>query len=232
MIFGGLQKNSFIDYPGRISCVVFLSGCNFHCPYCHNPDLARGKTAGRGDLSLPGLLEFLAARRGLLDAVVVSGGEPTLQPDLAGLCRCIRKAGYPVKLDTNGSNPDAIRRLLADNLVDYIAMDIKTAPEGYVPGLATDLDPAHLRASIDLIMHSGRPYEFRTTCVQPFVDPAVITAITSCIAGAERYVLQTFRPDTVMDPGFFKGPHRGASAAELENLRRLAAPHVRQCLVR
>ncbi|MCU0557799.1 MAG: anaerobic ribonucleoside-triphosphate reductase activating protein [Desulfobacterales bacterium] len=232
MIFGGLQKNSFIDYPGRISCVVFLSGCNFHCPYCHNPGLARGSAVDGDDLNLCGLLDFLAARRGLLDAVVVSGGEPTLQPDLAELCGCIREAGYPVKLDTNGSNPDAIRHLLADNLVDYIAMDIKTAPEGYVPGLAADLEPARLLASIDLIMHSGRPYEFRTTCVQPFVDPAIITAITSCIAGAERYVLQTFRPETVMDPRFFTGSRRGATAAELENFRRLAAPHVRQCLVR
>jgi pyruvate formate lyase activating enzyme len=134
MIFGGLQKNSFSDYPGGISCVVFLTGCNFHCPYCHNPDLARGATADGGELSLPWLRDFLTARKGFLDAVVVSGGEPTLQTDLAELCACVREAGYPLKLDTNGSNPDALRRLLAENLVDYIAMDVKTAPEATCRG--------------------------------------------------------------------------------------------------
>ena len=164
--------------------------------------------------------------------MVISGGEPTLQPDLPVLCRCIREAGYPLKLDTNGSNPAAIRQLLADNLVDYIAMDIKTAPEDYVPSLATHLNSEHLLASIDLIMHSGRPYEFRTTCVKPFVDPGIITAITDCIAGADRYILQKFRPETVMNPDFFTGSHRGATAAEMENFRRLAAPRVKECLVR
>lgn len=232
MIFGGLQKNSFSDYPGGISCVVFLTGCNFHCPYCHNPDLARGAAADGGELSLPWLRDFLTARKGFLDAVVVSGGEPTLQTDLAELCACVREAGYPLKLDTNGSNPDALRRLLAENLVDYIAMDVKTAPEAYVPGLAADLDPARLLTSIELIMHAGLPYEFRTTCVRPFVDNAVISAISACIAGAERYVLQTFRPHRVLDPSFFGGARRGATAAEMQNYRRLAAPHVRQCLVR
>jgi pyruvate formate lyase activating enzyme len=232
MIFGGLQKNSFSDYPGRISCVVFLAGCNFHCPYCHNPDLARGAAADGGELSLPWLRDFLAARKGFLDGVVISGGEPTLQPDLAELCACVREAGYPLKLDTNGSRPDVLHRLLADDLVDYIAMDLKTAPDAYAPWLANDLDPARLLASIELIMHAGLPYEFRTTCVQPFVDTAAIRAITRCIAGAERYVLQDFRPQRVLDPQFFGGARRGATPAEIENYRRLAAPHVRQCLVR
>jgi pyruvate formate lyase activating enzyme len=111
-------------------------------------------------------------------------------------------------------------------------MDIKTAPEAYVPWLAADLDPARLLASIDLIMHAGLPYEFRTTCVQPFVDTAAIHAITRCIAGAERYVLQGFRSQRVLDPSFFGGVRRGATAAEMQNYRRLAAPLVRQCLVR
>ncbi|MBR9981399.1 MAG: anaerobic ribonucleoside-triphosphate reductase activating protein, partial [Desulfatitalea sp.] len=129
MILAGLQKNSLIDFPGRVSCVAFVTGCNFACPYCHNPMLARGAYPQR--ITVPQLLDFLLPRRKLIDGVVISGGEPTLHPGLPDLCRAIRNAGMAVKLDTNGSRPAVLDRLIHLGLVDFVAMDIKTAPASY-----------------------------------------------------------------------------------------------------
>jgi pyruvate formate lyase activating enzyme len=129
MVLGGLQKSSLIDYPGKISCVLFLSGCNFACPYCHNPDLAMGCVAA--NISEDSIYDFLERRREFLDGVVISGGEPTIQKDLIQLCRKIKQMGYPVKLDTNGSRPRVVQILIEEGLVDYIAMDIKTDTARY-----------------------------------------------------------------------------------------------------
>ncbi|MBW1769313.1 MAG: anaerobic ribonucleoside-triphosphate reductase activating protein, partial [Deltaproteobacteria bacterium] len=126
MLFGGLQKSSLIDYPGKLSCVLFLSGCNFDCPYCHNPGLVKGRFSDHAQFEEKTVYDFLEKRRGFLDGVVVSGGEPTLQKDLVSLCEKLKEMGYPVKLDTNGSRPQVLRSLIDEGLVDYIAMDIKT----------------------------------------------------------------------------------------------------------
>ena len=131
MIFGGMQKNSMIDYPGKISCVLFACGCNFSCPYCHNPQLARGCKDNMNAFNEKTASDFLEGRKGFLEGVVISGGEPTLQADLPAVCEKIKGMGYPVKLDTNGSRPQVLKRLLNDALVDYIAMDIKTDPLKY-----------------------------------------------------------------------------------------------------
>ena len=141
MRFGGLQKYSLIDFPGKVSCVLFLSGCNFDCPYCHNPDLVRGEQLCSSSKDEAEIYAFLERRKGLLDGVVISGGEPTLVEDLAPLCEKIKGMGYPVKMDTNGSRPKVIKRLTDESLVDYIAMDIKTAPSRY----ATLVKKAFLR---------------------------------------------------------------------------------------
>ncbi|MBU4185821.1 MAG: anaerobic ribonucleoside-triphosphate reductase activating protein, partial [Proteobacteria bacterium] len=125
MIIGGLHKNSLIDYPGKISCVIFLSGCNFDCPYCHNPELAKGRSLGSDFLSEDLIFDFLEIHKGFLDGVVISGGEPTLQKGLISFCKKIRLMGYPVKLDTNGSRPEVISKLIDEGLVNYIAMDIE-----------------------------------------------------------------------------------------------------------
>jgi pyruvate formate lyase activating enzyme len=133
MLLGGLQKTSLIDYPGKLSCVLFFSGCNFDCPYCHNPQLARGCRVGFPSTIETQLYRFLKRRRTVLDGVVLSGGEPTIQKDIYSACLRLKQMGYPVKLDTNGSRPQVLRRLLDEKLVDYIAMDIKTDPLNYSP---------------------------------------------------------------------------------------------------
>ena len=171
MFLGGLQKNSLIDYPGKVSCVLFTSGCNFRCPYCHNPSLVVSVEKGKKEhIEEKAAMDFLHRRRGLLDGVVISGGEPTLHGDLFGLCRKIKQMGYPIKLDTNGSRPEMLTALIGEDLVDYIAMDIKTLPEYYGRYIKKGFDPQPLLSSIRLIMKSEKPYEFRTTCVNPIID--------------------------------------------------------------
>lgn len=232
MKIGGLQKHSLIDYPGKISCVLFLAGCNFDCPYCHNPQLT-GEPAGRPEaITVEDVLAFLVQRRGWLEGVVVSGGEPTLHPDLPNLCRRIKNLGYPVKLDTNGSRPEVLRALLAAGLVDYLAMDIKTEPERYAKGIARPCDRTALLASLQLIMDSGVAYEFRTTCARPLVSPATVARIARLISGSRLYVLQPFREGRVLHPDYFRGIEAAYSSEEMERLRRIAEPWVAECAVR
>lgn len=230
MIFAGLQKSTLIDYPGKVACVVFLTGCNFTCPFCHNPELARGRFPRR--ITRGQLLDFLIPRKKLLDGVAISGGEPTLDPELADLCRLIRDLGLSVKLDTNGSRPKRLERLLDDRLIDYVAMDLKTAVDRYAPPLAPTEAGAAVAESIGLIMAKAPDYEFRTTCVSPFVDDAIMPRIASAIEGARRYVLQPFRPDTVLAPDFFTDDNAALSIKAIERLKAIAAPLVETCLIR
>lgn len=232
MVIGGLQKHSLIDYPGKMSCVLFLAGCNFDCPYCHNPDLARGCPSCGTCLSKEYVFDFLERRRGLLDAVVVSGGEPTLSPDLAPVCERIREMGYPVKLDTNGSRPAVLKKLLDRGLVDYVAMDLKTSPLHY--GLLTReaCTPSEILTSIRLIIDRCEAYEFRTTCVRPLVSDGIIESIAKVVHGARRYVLQRFHPAEVLHPEFFEDENPAFDDADLLRFQALAAPWVEECLVR
>jgi pyruvate formate lyase activating enzyme len=238
MVLAGLQKISLIDFPDKISCVAFVTGCNFACPFCHNPELARGQYPQR--LPMDQLMEFLQLRRRLLEGVVVSGGEPTLAPGLADLCRAIRGLGLAVKLDTNGSRPDVLACLIDAHLIDFVAMDIKTDVAHYGFPLTAAQEETHsgrsihhkIRQSIQTIMASGIDYEFRTTCVRPFVDDGIIVEIAQAVAGARSYVLQSFRPTSLLDSAFFDGVVPGFAPDGMERLRELAAPWVRQCLVR
>jgi pyruvate formate lyase activating enzyme len=232
MIIGGIQKHSFIDYPGKASCVVFLAGCNFDCPYCHNPQLT-GEPGSRPPRVAPeDAFVFLEQRRGLLDGVVISGGEPTLHPDLPDFCGRIKSLGFPVKLDTNGSRPQMLRRLIRAGLVDYVAMDIKTDPQRYEGCVASRFDGSALLASLQLIMESGLDYEFRTTCVKPLVTPEAVEAIARLIRGCRRYALQPFRQNVILHPEFFDGMDPAFSFEEMTRLKRIAEPWVQSCLVR
>ncbi len=229
MIIGGLQKTTVIDFPGKVSCVLFCAGCNFRCPYCHNPDLI--SVAGDPFMSLDQFFEFLSQRRNFLDGVVVTGGEPTLGDDILSLCRGIKEKGMAVKLDTNGSRPAMLQKLLDANVIDYIAMDIKTRPANYTLLAGKNFDTDRIRSSIKAIKHSGLPYEFRTTCVRPFVDAAIIQRIADLAAGAPLYVLQRCRPERVLSPEFFadKEPF---TDKELEEFRKIAAAKVDRCYIR
>ncbi|MFO7785483.1 MAG: anaerobic ribonucleoside-triphosphate reductase activating protein [Thermodesulfobacteriota bacterium] len=232
MVIGGLQKHSLIDYPGKMSCVLFLAGCNFDCPYCHNPDLARGCPSCENCLSKEYVFDFLERRRGLLDGVVVSGGEPTLSRDLVSVCERIREMGYPVKLDTNGSRPAVLKDLLDRGLVDYVAMDLKTSPLHYNLLAAEACTPSEILTSIRLIMDRCEAYEFRTTCVRPLVSDSIIKTIAKTVHGARRYVLQRFHPAEVLHPEFFDGKNPVFGDADLFRFQALAAPWVEECLVR
>lgn len=164
-MIAGLQKMTLLDYPGKVACTVFLRGCNFRCPFCHNSALIPFE--GESLMDEEALLAFLRKRQGLLDAVCVSGGEPTLQPRLEPLLRKIRDLGFAVKLDTNGSRPDVLKRLVNEGLVDYVAMDIKNSPSAYgdttgCPGISLD----RIADSIRFLLSGTVDYELRTTVVE------------------------------------------------------------------
>ena len=188
----GLQKLAMVDYPGKLAATVFTGGCNLRCPFCHNALLVT-RLSETPSIPTDEVLAFLKSRRGLLDGVVLTGGEPLLQPDAEDFLRDVRELGFTVKLDTNGCYPEALAHILEQGLVDYIAMDIKNSREKYgltvgVPAL--DLTP--IDESIRLIRTSGVDYEFRTTLVQELHTPADVAAIGQWIQGAPRYALQKF----------------------------------------
>ena len=187
----GLQKMTLLDYPGRVACTVFLAGCDLRCPFCHNSGLLEGSVPA--ELDDEALLAFLNKRKGLLDGVCITGGEPLLHPELEKLLAAIKELGYPVKLDTNGTHPRRLRALVEQKLVDYVGMDVKNSPEGFgetagVPGL--DLSP--IRDSVAFLLEDRVDYEFRTTVVKELHDEASFRAIGPWLAGAKRYFLQSF----------------------------------------
>ena len=233
MRIGGFQKTSLIDYPGRVSCILFLTGCNFDCPYCHNPKLVRNPKSA-SVIGESQLLDFLAKRRGLLDGVVITGGEPTLQSDLPDLCRAIKSMGFAVKLDTNGSRPAALRQLIADRLLDFIAMDIKTEPDRYRPIICAACRPSDITESVRIILSSSIPHEFRTTCVRPVIDDAAIDAISMLIDGAQRHALQRVQHETcdVLHPEFFQTYDWHLDDTALERFQTKIAAHVGTCIIR
>lgn len=191
MKIGGFQKTSLLDYPDRISAIVWTSGCNFRCPFCYNRKLALGTTELFPDEEL---LSFLSKRRGLLEGVVISGGEPLLQDDLADFIKKIKKLGLLVKVDTNGTFPEKLHGLLDQQLVDYVAMDVK-APKGKYRELAgTNVELDKIDASVELIKTNAPAYEFRTTVVPTLLKKEDIIDIAKWLAGAERYYLQQFKP--------------------------------------
>jgi pyruvate formate lyase activating enzyme len=230
MVVAGLQKNSLIDYPGKVSAVVFVSGCNFSCPYCHNPELARGRYPQR--ISLDKLLDFLSRRKTLLDGVVITGGEPTLWGHLPGLCHEIKGLKLAIKLDTNGSRPDVLKRVIDDELVDYIAMDIKSSIDNYGPPLCNRGAGRKVKQSIGIIMTAAVDYEFRTTCVPPFVDEAILVQIAREIQNARRYILQPFRPETVLNAKFFDGNLGVLPPDKMKRFKSAVTPWVPACRIR
>ena len=193
----GLQKMTLLDFPGRVACTVFLGGCDFRCPFCHNGELLDGSAPAVMDDQE--LLRFLKGRQGLLDGVAITGGEPLLRKDLPELLRAIRELGFGVKVDTNGNHPDALAALLQEGLVDYVAMDLKNSPEKYALTVGLEsLELSPIRRSVKLLMDSSIPYEFRTTVVDELHEAADFEAIGAWIAGAKRYFLQAFTDrDTV-----------------------------------
>ncbi len=193
----GLQKMTLLDYPGHVGCTVFTGGCDFRCPFCHNYELACA--------SIPPVMEeeelfsFLEKRRGLLDAVTITGGEPCLNVSLPGLIRKIRDMGFLVKLDTNGYHPDMLRAFVEEGNVDYVAMDIKNSPEKYaVTAGVPSVDLERIKESIRILLDGSVSYEFRTTVVKELHEAGDFDGIGEMIRGADQYYLQIFTDrDTV-----------------------------------
>ena len=206
----GLQKMTLLDFPGRVACTVFLGLCDFRCPYCHNFELVDGTAVPL--MEEEEFFSFLSKRKGLLDGVAVTGGEPTIHADLPEFLRRIRSLAFPVKLDTNGYHPGMLRRLLDEKLIDYAAMDIKNSPEKYASTAGREtLDLSPVRESIALLMGSGTDYEFRTTVVKEFHEQRDFEEIGKMIEGAGKYFLQSFTDrDSV--------PFGGLSAASKEEM--------------
>ena len=186
----GIEKFSMVDWDGKIVCTLFASGCNFRCPFCHNSSLA---LADGNELDIDDIFSFLEKRKGVLDGVCISGGEPTLHPDLEDFVKEIKDMGYKVKLDTNGTNPKAVQSLVEKKLVDYVAMDIKNGPHKYattagVQSIALD----SILQTISIVKKSSVPHEFRTTIIKEFHTEDDMKYIADLVDGCDKYVLQKY----------------------------------------
>lgn len=186
----GYEKFSMVDWEGRIVCTVFTVGCNFRCPFCHNASLADGSASG--DLTEE-VFEYLRTRKGLIDGVCISGGEPTLHAGLEDFCQETKKLGYDIKLDTNGTNPDVLERLITRGLVDYVAMDVKNSPSKYAAIVgAESLDLSDIQRSVDILKNGSVDCEFRTTLVADFHNESDIKMIALWLCGSNRYYMQKY----------------------------------------
>lgn len=230
MIFGGFQKFSLIDYPGKICAIVFTQGCNFRCPYCHNPELVE---FDRPDYAAPEeneIISFLEKRKGKLDALTVTGGEPLLHSDLDTFLTRVKELGYLIKLDTNGSLPSGLENVIQNRLIDYIAMDVKAPIGKYSEVVRARIDTDKILRSINLIMDSGLEYEFRTTVVKDLLCKDDILKIGPLVHNACLYVLQKFVPSKTLDKEFINSP--GYSDEEMEEFRKMMEGFVSTCVVR
>lgn len=224
----GLQKLTLLDYPGKVACTVFLGGCNLRCPFCHNSELLDMHTA-EPVMDDEQLLRFLEGRRGILEGVCFTGGEPLLRPELPELFKAIKAIGYPIKLDTNGCFPTRLAALLEGGLVDYVAMDIKNSPARYAMTCGLEkMDLTPIYESIELLRRGTVDYEFRTTVVDELHDENSFRDIAELISGAKRYFLQPF---TDRDTVAFAGLH-APSAAQLTQYLDIVRPQVGEVALR
>ena len=224
----GLQKLAMVDYPGKLAATVFTGGCDLRCPFCHNALLVT-RLAETPEIPEREVLDFLSSRKGLLDGVVLTGGEPLLQPDAADFLRQVRDLGFAVKLDTNGCHPAALADILDQGLADYVAMDVKNSPARYAETVGVpNFDLSPVEESVRLLRQSHVDYEFRTTLVRELHTEADLDAIAAWLEGAPRYFLQNF-----VDSGNLIGRgYHGFSAAELHAFAARMAPHFGAAAVR
>ena len=238
MLIGGVQELTTLDFPGHLAAVVFAVGCNFRCGYCHNPQFV--ECQGETLTSIPEevFFKFLEKRKGRLEGVCVSGGEPTIQPDIVEFALKIKKAGFLVKLDTNGTKPLVLEKMIAEKAVDYFAMDIKTSPSRYGEIVAVKPPRGGLTATImdeikkskEIIQNSGLPYEFRTTAVKGKHTREVFEEIGEWLKGAEAYFIQNFRNKKTLAEEYKN--EEGFSEYELAGFKILMEKYVKNCGIR
>lgn len=214
MKIAGLMKLTLLDFPGRVACTVFLAGCNYKCPFCHNGSLVRG---GDTEISKAEFLSFLKKREGILDGVCITGGEPLMNPDAWELAREIKELGFLVKLDTNGSYPERLEEILGAGVVDYVAMDIKNSPEGYEKACGVKVDVEKVKKSVELLKSSGVEHEFRTTAVKGIHTADGIAECAKWLGEGEKYFIQSYKESQdVIAPD-------GLSAFSSDELNRILA---------
>ena len=228
MKIGGVQKLSLVDYPHHTAIALFTIGCNMRCGYCHNPELVLPE---RYADSIPeeDIFLFLESRVGRVEGVVVSGGEPTMHDDLPEFIRRIKKLGFQVKLDTNGTHPSMVKGLIAEQLIDYIAVDIKASMERYQEVVARPIDTDDILETIRIIKESGIDHEFRTTLIKSQVSPDDLDEIGQLVKGSPRYALQRFRPGRTLNPQFAKAVTY--SDEELSILKKHMELYVTECVI-
>lgn len=203
MKIGGLQKLTLIDYPGKLAATIFLTTCNFRCPWCYSSELVLPeKIKKQPQISEKEVFEFLKEKKGLIDGVVLCGGEPTMSKGLVELIKKIKKEGFFAKLDTNGSDPKTLEKLIKERLVDYVAMDIKATKEKYKEVTGSKIDVKKIQKSIDILKEGKIDYEFRTTVVPGFHEKEDLLKMARWISGAKKYYLQDFLPQKTLDKKF------------------------------
>jgi len=226
MKIGGIQKFSTVDYPGYAVASIFTIGCNMRCGYCHNPELVLPEQFA-GEIPEDEILEFLESRKGLLDGVAISGGEPTMQEDLPEFIRKVKEMGFRVKLDTNGTNPWMVAQLINEGLVDFIAMDIKGPLDKYIQIAARPVDLDAIEQCVRLIKTVD--HEFRTTIVRSQLEPQDFEAIGQLVDGAQRFALQYFIPGNTVSPNFRE--EVSFTSEEMEQAKTIMERHVTECVV-
>jgi len=232
MLIGGIHTLTLLDYPGKVACIIFTAGCNFRCGYCHNAEFVlpeKIKERMNDMIPVEKIFNFLDKRKGKLDGVVVSGGEPTMHPDLIDFIRKIKEKGFLVKLDTNGTNPVVVEKLLSEKLVDYIAMDVKASKEKYDELTGVKNNYAAIKHSRELIKASEIDYEFRTTVIKGFHDEEEMKKIAHFSRGAKMYSIQNFRPQKVLDKGYKQ--FTGFPKKELEAFKVIAEEKIEKVQV-
>lgn len=225
----GLYKTSLIDFPGKISSVLFTGGCNLRCGYCHNPDMVLGNSDP--DISEDYIFEFLSGRKKLIDGVTVTGGEPTLHPDLSDFLKKIKDMGFLVKLDTNGFSPAVIDAVIREGLVDYIALDVKSSPEKYPSVTGKNLPFATVLETINILKNSGIDFELRTTCIPRLVTLEDISEIGEAVGSVKKYFLQQFvNTNRLLDPSLEElSPY---PVIYLEAMRKKCLEFAETCIIR
>lgn len=240
MIIGGLEKLTLLDYPDHLAAIIFTQGCNFRCHFCYNPmlvlprkgeDVKNKEEKGFSPLSTEDLFLFLKERFGRLEGVVITGGEPTLHPDLPSFIKQIKDIGYLVKLDTNGTNPEMVADLIKEKLIDYIAMDLKAPLDKYEETVSAKVDCDNIKKSVKIIMSSGLPYEFRTTVVPGLLVKDDFHKMGEIIKGAPKWYLQNFKSDTDLVDANFKA-QKGYTAKEMAEFASIGREYVGLCEVR
>lgn len=233
MLIGGVQELTTLDFPGRLAAVVFTLSCNFRCGYCHNPqfvDEEQIKGMAKGRIPEEVFFKFLEKRKGRLEGVCISGGEPALQPDIVEFALKIKQAGFLVKLDTNGTKSSVLKRMIAEKAVDFFAMDIKTSLPRYKEIIKTDFSMEEIEKSKEIIQNSGLPYEFRTTAVKGKHTKEIFEEIGEWLKGTEAYFIQNFRNKKTLAEEYKR--EEGFSGYELAEFKLLMEKYVKNCGIR